>query len=306
MTSEQMILEIKKRKNLFIVSVLGIFILSYIVQYRLLQRFESTTSFIVNETDVIDLSVPTQVNLDILNQNAVTVNRIFRFAYSSEMQNYLIKKFHLYTYYQVDSSKKFAYAKVIEKLSKRISLKKTDINFIELTIKDRDRYMPAAIANDIVHKLNSINESFIKKQLRKKIILYEALYLDIKKDLEQNQDKMNNLIANFSVLITSLEKNKVQAESLKYALLDLSNSVKEKRDEMIKTRQFFEIILKTLDKESFETITVVNSALPDHHSNVLKFILISLGAAIWGFCLMVVLLYAFIKYQKYIHLIFNG
>lgn len=260
----------------------------------------------VNETDNIDLSVPNQVNLEVLNANTIKVNRIFRFAYSTEMQNYLIKKFRLYTYYQIDSLSPFAYAKVIEKLSGRISLKNTSNNFIDLTVKDRDRHMPAAMANEIAAKLNIINEAFIKRQLKKKIGLYEELYLDIKKDMERNQDKMNSLIANFSALINSLEKNKVQTENLKYALIDLSNSLNSRRDEMIKTRQFFEIILKTLEKEPLETITVVNRALPDHHSNVLKFILISLGAAIWMFCLMIVLLYAYLKHQKYIQLIFKG
>ncbi|MFI5219571.1 MAG: hypothetical protein ACHQNT_08780, partial [Bacteroidia bacterium] len=123
-------------------------------------------------------------------------------------------------------------------------------------------------------------------------------------DLEQSQDKMSVLISNFGGLIGSLEKNKVQVENLKYALLDLSNSIKNKRDEMIKTRQFFEIILKTLDKEPLETITVVKQALPDHHSKISLFLLVSFGASVWCFCLMVVMLYAFIKYQKYIRLIF--
>ncbi len=304
MTTEQIILEIKKRKKTFIVSLIGIFILSYVIQYKYLQYYKSTTGFIVNSTDAIELNVPDQVSLETLNENAVIANRIFRLAYSTEMQNYLIKKFHLYSYYKVDSLSDFAFARLSEKLSKRISLTKTDINFIELTVKDRDRVMPATMANEIASKLNSINEVYVKKQLKRKIAMYEALYVDIQKDLEQSQDKMGVLISNFGVLISSLEKNKVQVENLKYALLDLSNSIKNKRDEMIKTRQFFEIILKTLDKEPLETISVVKRALPDHHSKIPIFLGISFGASVWCFCLMVLMLYAFIKYQKYIRLIF--
>ena len=68
------------------------------------------------------------------------------------MLTYLIQKYRLYPYYQIDSTSQFAYAKVVSRLSENIKLKKTDFNVIEITVRDKDRYPPIACATGVNHE----------------------------------------------------------------------------------------------------------------------------------------------------------
>src|ERR1051325_4789339 len=120
MTNEQLIIEVMKRKNKIIAGAVLVFILVFFIEYRVLQTFTSTASIIVNETDANDLNGPSQFIGDFINSNALSVNRIYKFTYSTEMMNHLIKKFNLYEYYGINQSVQFAYSKIVALLSNRI------------------------------------------------------------------------------------------------------------------------------------------------------------------------------------------
>src|SRR6185436_3561476 len=126
MTSAELIIEVRKKKYQIIIVTLFIFAVAFVFQYRVLQTFSGTSSIIVNETNVTDLTGPSQFIGDYVNTNPSSVNRLFKLVYSSEMMNHLIKKFRLYEYYQVKEGSEFAYEKLVAKLAGRISMKKSD------------------------------------------------------------------------------------------------------------------------------------------------------------------------------------
>ncbi len=305
MTTEQMIIEIKKRKTFFFISVILVFAGSFVSQYRLLQTFKSTAKIIVNETDVTDRNGPTQFVDDFINSTAPSVNRLFKFAYSSEMVNHLIKKFNLYTYYQIDPSQTFAYEKLVTLLCGRINLRKSEQNIIEITVTDKDRFQAASMANEIAQMLSTINEAYLKKQLKRKIVLYEGIYSSFKNDLDQHENKMLKILDNYKSLMTSLEENKMNVENVKHEFTDLINGLKNKTEELIKIKQRYVIMLETVNKEHLETITIINIALPDYRSNTFYILIMSVMIALITGCIMVVLLNVYLTHKKYIELIFK-
>ncbi|MEO5571862.1 MAG: hypothetical protein ABIT08_13285 [Bacteroidia bacterium] len=279
--------------------------MSFVFQYRLLQTFHSSVSLIVNETDVTDLNGPSQFIGDFINTNASSVNRIFKFAYSSEMMDHLIKKFNLYKYYQIDPTQTFAYEKVISTLSNRIHLHKSEPTTIVITVTDRDRFQAASIANEIALMLNTINENYLKKQLKRKVALYEGIYLNVTKELDQHENQMIKILDSYKSIINTLEKNKGDVESMKYALIDLTTSLKSKREELIKVKQTYALLLETFNKEHLETITIINTALPDHTSNTNSILIVSFVFALIAVCSMIVVINIYLTNKKYVDLIFK-
>jgi capsular polysaccharide biosynthesis protein len=305
MTFEETIKEIRKRKILFIGMPLMIFVFTYALQYRVFQTYESTSSFIVNETDMSDMSGPSEFKSNIINSYAINVNRILLFAHSSQMTDHLIKKYRLYLYYQIDPKSKFAHEKLVNRLTNNIRLKKSEFNIVGVTVRDRDRVMASSMANEIVTMINTINEAYLKTQLRRKIVLYQALYLDMQKGLAHEEDKILNIIESYKGLINSLEKNKIQTEGLRYSLNDLVNSIKNKKEEIVNMQQLNFVLLQTIDKEHLETLTVINWALPDYRSNVLSFLAVSFGITILFFFSMILLLNSYFTYRKQIYFLFG-
>ncbi|MEP7167810.1 MAG: hypothetical protein ABI855_00410 [Bacteroidota bacterium] len=305
MTSEQMIIEVKKKKFPILIATFLIFLATFFFQYRVLQTFSASASFIVNATNVTDLSGPSQFIGDFVNSNSTTVNRLFKFAYSSEMMDHLIKQFRLYEYYQINASSEFAYGKVVSQLSKRIKLIKSDENVIEIVVTDRDRFQAASIANEVAAMLNKINENYIKNQLRRKLTLYEAIYVDVKNELDLHEDKMGHIVDGYNNIINTLAKNKVNVDALKYSLVELSNSLKSKRDELAKMKQLYSILLNTLDKEHMETITIINIAMPDYHSNTNTILIGSFFFSLLSACGMILFLNVYLTHKKTIDLIFK-
>lgn len=305
MTSEQMIIEIRKQKWRFTISTILIFTFTLMFQNRLLESYTSTTSFIVNETEVAYMNAPGQIISTPIDNNNSSVNRLFQFAYSNEMVNHLIKKFHLFDYYQISPGEQFAYEKLVTRLTNHIKLSRADLSIIKVSVSDHDRYQAAAIANEVVATLNAINERYLKTQLKNRITIYESLYTEIKKDLDAHEEKMNTILENYKAVINSLEKNKAEVESLKYSLIDLTSNLKNKRDEMIRMKGLYSVMLHTLNKEHFDTITNINTALPNYRSNTLSNVIISIFIASFALLVMILLLNFYLTYSHYIKLFFK-
>lgn len=306
MNFEELITEFRKRKYIFIVVPVLIFVFAFGLQYRVLQTFQSSTTFIVNETDIYDYrNSKEDAKGNLVNDNVVNVNRIFLFAHSSEMMNHLIKKYRLFQYYQVDSTAPFAYARLVNRLSGNIHLMKKDFNIIEITVSDRDRVLPATMANEIVTKLNSINESYVKLQLKRKIVVNQGMHGYLKNELKQEDEKLAVLIENFKTAVKVYEKNKVEVTNLQFSLKDLSQNIINKENELIQIQQLNYVLLQTLEKEHLDTITVINMALPDYRSTFTPILLISFFVSILSFGLMIVLLNGYLIYKKEIYFLFG-
>jgi len=305
MTSAELIIEVRKKKYQIIIVTLLIFAVAFVFQYRVLQTFSGTSTIIVNETNVTDLTGPSQFIGDFVNTNPSSVNRLFKLVYSSEMMTHLIKKFRLYEYYQIKEGSEFAYEKLVAKLAGRINLKKSDQYVIDITVTDKDRFQAASIANEISLRLNTLNENYIKSQLRRKVTIYEAIYAEVQKDLDNHENKMIEILKEYNGVILAIEKNKADVTNLKYSLIELSNSLKNKREELAKMKQLYSVYLNTLNKEHLETITIINFALPDYHSNTSTILIGSLAFALFSTCVMILMLNVYITHKKTIDLLFK-
>ncbi|GEM_PF-3511383 len=262
--------EIKRRKYALFASAVVVFALAVWMQFRALNKFTSTARFIVNESEVINLDVPNEFRTEVSQMSFPGMNRMHIFVYSTECLESTIREFGLYRHYNINTDKKFATERAIAKLSKNISLKNKHMNVMELTVKDNDRLVAAKMANFLVSKLNKMNENYLKRQLKRKIVIYNMLYLDIKNEMEVHKQNFAELLKNYDNIIRELSRQNIDVDDLKASLQSLAESLRGKEQEIIKIRQLYTLIMNTIDNEKLETITLVNKALPDYRSPALK------------------------------------
>jgi tyrosine-protein kinase Etk/Wzc len=91
------------------------------------------------------------------------LDRMLTVAQSSELQEYLIKKFDLIKRYGIDTSSNKSRYKVYEALMGLYSAKKTKYDAVELTMEDIEPQFAARVANEARNKIADISAEIIHK-----------------------------------------------------------------------------------------------------------------------------------------------
>jgi len=111
----------------------------------------------------------------------------------------LIKKFDLYTHYDIDSTKKLSEFKINKKISKLFVVKKNERDAIELSFEDKDQNLVSQMANtardlikdEITHIVKSIQKSQIES--------YQKSMNAKNKQLATLIDSIRNLKTKYSI-----------------------------------------------------------------------------------------------------------
>ncbi len=88
------------------------------------------------------------------------VDRVYNITTSSAVQDYVINKNKLKSHYGYDPDKPSSGKKAAKMYSKRVKVKRTPYNSLELTVVDVDYKKAAQIATDILDKTEEIYHSF--------------------------------------------------------------------------------------------------------------------------------------------------
>ncbi len=90
------------------------------------------------------------------------VDQVYNIATSSAVQNMVIKDNDLVRHYGYNPSKPSANKKTAKKYAKRIRVRRTPYNSLELTVKDVDHTKATVIAQDLLDKTEEIYHRFLK------------------------------------------------------------------------------------------------------------------------------------------------
>ena len=104
-------------------------------------------TFYVSYEDINNLANITDLRQAELMQVSMGQERLHQMVYSTDMTNYLIKRFDLYKHYNIDSTKLYHYPKMVKTLTGKINLNKINREFSSLSVTDRNNEMAAAIAS---------------------------------------------------------------------------------------------------------------------------------------------------------------
>ncbi len=141
------------------------------------------------------------------------VDRLLTIAESSELVNYLIDKFDLYTVYDIDTTKVKAPFKVKEAFLKLYKVVRTKYDAIELSMEDKDPQLAADIVNAAREKINAMALQLIKSSQKQQMDTYDRNIKDKKDHLIVLNDSLSSIRKRYGVYNTETQ-SEILAELL--------------------------------------------------------------------------------------------
>jgi len=127
-------------------------------------------------------------------------DRILNIAKSSELVNYIVKKYDLYAHYEIDTTELEAPHYVTNDFMKLYKVKKNVESAIEISIEDVDREKTADMVWAIVGKINEINNRLTKDNQRRILGSFEKRMVDKQADFTTSTDSLRRLRAEYGIV----------------------------------------------------------------------------------------------------------
>ncbi|NUN98981.1 MAG: hypothetical protein HUU01_00035 [Saprospiraceae bacterium] len=144
--------------------------------------------------------------------NENDIDRIFTIAESSELADYLIDTFDLYTHYDIDPNGAKAPYKVREAFFDLYEVTKTKRDAIELTIEDTDKVLAAKIANAARDRIDAIVQKLMKEAHSKTINAYKSSIIQKQQQLLVISDSLNHLRSAYGVYNADAQIESIMAQ----------------------------------------------------------------------------------------------
>lgn len=174
------------------------------------------------------------------------VDRLLSIANSIQLKSFIVKKFHLFEHYNIDSAtKKYPNYAVQLELEDNYYAGKTDKGAIEVTVYDHDKQFASDMANTIVQKIDDINKEMLNDNKKKMLSIYTNKIKQKEGEIKDLSDSIIAVKQQFDLFngigdlrsITSLskeqrasfdraaEKYKVLQDKKDAAVKELNNSI---------------------------------------------------------------------------------
>ncbi len=200
------------------------------------------------------------------------VYRFLTLAESRELQDYIIDKYKLYGYWEIDKDAKFAEFKIRKRFRKYIKTYQTPNGMLQSEVSDTDPELAATICNDMVEYLDKMNKRVVTEKMRDKLAYFEMDTEKRRKKLEVFKDSLYNVTQNAP---EDTVTHNVLESLLKTAVgqFNLSNTIFEQQSQ-------------TLAQE-YSTVYIMEPAVPANRKNSPQRSLIILAAVLITFGVMV-------------------
>lgn len=301
--SAELIAYLAKRKYKYFSVCLIIGIISSIIIKFYVLGYKATGSFFVNDQNALS-----SANVDLRIVDNLTpsdnFNRIFQQAVSTTVQNHLISKFNLVKHYGVDSTKEFYFQRTGNILKSNISVTKSPYNTILITVQDRYRYLAADMANEIMAYIDILNRDYFIKNLEQKLKISESFLSEVEKDNSKKSRSIDSLLQEVHHLATISERPTSTAIQIEQTLGSLINELTYSTHDLMNSQKLYNLLLQSLNRKNYETITVVQSAMPAPRSNIFDAIIYGILITFALFCILVFRAYLKLEFSYYINLLF--
>lgn len=127
------------------------------------------------------------------------LDRIAEIANSSEIIDYMVKRFHLYDHYDIDSTTQKGKYKIRERFMGLYAAQKNKNDAIELSVEDIDPKMAAEMANAARDKINDIGQRLIKNSQATLLLTFDENMNRKKRELIQLGDSLRDLQAFYGI-----------------------------------------------------------------------------------------------------------
>lgn len=166
---------IYKRRKQIIIATLSVSVITAIIMLFMPNYYKATTTFYAASTD---LAKPEPIGKTITQKkyygDKVDIDRILTLSEAGFIKKHLIEKFHLYTHYDIDSTKKMSEFKITKKLSKLFTVQKDEKDAIVLSIEDTDKELATKMANEARDRIQLELQKLYKRTQESQIATFKS------------------------------------------------------------------------------------------------------------------------------------
>ncbi len=305
--SDQLLLQLAKKKWKYLSYSLFIGIFCSIIFKLFILEYDSTGSFYVN-----DMSVMSSSNVDLKGFENIAPNenilRIFQLINSSRVRQHLIKKFNLIQHYRIDTALEFYNQKTEKILSGNILAKKTPFNTITITVTDKYRYLCSEMVNEIMSYVDEINNEYYINNVTQKLKISESYLANIQRDNQAKSKSIDSLVAEMRLLAKSGIKSSkpLYMEQQEERLSSLINELVFSTHDLINSQKLYNLALEALNQKNNKTITVIENGIPAYRSTVYRAVLYGSLISVAVFCFLILRIYILMHYKKELELFFSN
>ncbi len=235
------------------------------------------------------------------------IDRLLSIANSAPLKHYIINKYKLFEHYRIDSANTdYPNYKVTKELEDNYSAVRNDKGAVEITVYDIDKQQAADMCNDIVAKVDEMNNNIILENKRRILGIYDTKLHEKQEQLQVLNDsivKVKMMIQRVSALTISDRNSMAAATELKSPeMLDqqlklLEDQKKAGLKELNNTIGLAEQYKSTINS-NVPTIFTLEKAYPaEKKSKPIRWIIV-LGSLITAFAGSIIMAWCIEKFRS--------
>jgi len=281
--------------------------LSFVFAYLLFllfypKKYESS-AVIYNSNKNRTESLKQDNTLQGLNESYTIIN----WVYSTQLINHVISKFNLYQHYEIDKSHPDAYSSCFEEASSAISINLTPYGAVKITVKDKNRFLAAALTNEIIYQIDKLNEQKVIENRKYVIREYEFLLKEFTVDVNSQHDSIGKFLSVLAQYSQNGNINKWKQEEVMNSLVNSAKNYERLSSEWLVLRKAHLLSLKELEKFNLPNFVILQLALPEKANSPYSFsnLVLDIVIFVFGMWIMIMLLVVYNKFSGHIKFVFG-
>lgn len=116
--------------------------------------------------------------------------RVIQILQANEIREFIIANYDLWKHYDIDPKAAKARTKMMRKYKENVSFRRTEFNSVEISVLDTDPKRAAGMANDLVHKLDTLKNRIQQERAQQGLLVVEAKYSELEKRIDLLSDSL--------------------------------------------------------------------------------------------------------------------
>lgn len=276
----------------------GYFMIPDVLYYK-----GETTFYMANESFVDPSLFNQKGQLDPL-QVSLVQERAYQMAYSTDMMTHLIKQFHLYDHYKIDTTTEYHFEEAVVKLTKNLRFNKITTDLSSIIVFDRNNELAAAMANAMVWKLDDLNKKYLNDKIQSNLNFYQA-YLDETIKLSKAQNE--NLSRYMDILYQNRSARGANTLSeVEFSLYEAVSGIQNTTSQLITARNLYQNALSMRKAQNLPSLVIVKKAIPDLDSKKPYLLLFATLGGVVGIIVVILLMYFYFSNRTELQIVFGA
>lgn len=259
-SAQEIVLHLKQKKLSILLGgfLAVIFYVSFLFLYP--KSFESNAVIYNSNKNKIGA---THLSPDNTLQDLSESYTIINWVYSTQLIDHLITKFDLYKHYGISQTEPDFYSKCFNEISQGINVHLTSYGAVQISVQDQDRFLAAAITNEILNQIDKLNKEKVVENRKYIIHEYEFLLKEFSSDVNSQRDTVKRMISSLSQISKGANAKSQKADEVMNSLSTASKNYEKLSSEWLALRKVHLLSLKELEKFNLPNFVIVQYALPE-------------------------------------------